>query len=76
MIAVPSIFYWLREQQVRTRRATAAAAGLSKQDYPLPAARQQSTISCASLKKILCGAETGHPDIRPATGRERPASRR
>ncbi|ESS39050.1 hypothetical protein P355_4284 [Burkholderia cenocepacia KC-01] len=40
-------------QQIRPRRAEKAAAVLSKQDYPLPSDRQQSTICCASRKKNL-----------------------
>ncbi|RQR31455.1 hypothetical protein DIE23_18095 [Burkholderia sp. Bp9143] len=64
------------EQQVRPRRAVDSAAGLAKHDYPLPAARQQSMKFCASLKKILCDACTDHAYVSPATGRERPASRR
>ncbi|GAU06409.1 hypothetical protein BSLA_03r0251 [Burkholderia stabilis] len=40
-------------QQIRPRRAKIVAAGLSKQDYPLPAGHQQSTICCASRKKNL-----------------------
>jgi hypothetical protein len=43
----------LREQQAGPHRTVIVPAGLSKQDYPLPAGRQQSTICCASLKKIL-----------------------
>ncbi|NIF39923.1 hypothetical protein F3J14_03200 [Burkholderia sp. Tr-862] len=76
MVAVPSIFGWLCGQQARSRRAETAAAGRSKQDYPPPAAVQQSRIFCASLKKILCNACTGHADVSQATGRGRPASRR
>ncbi|QDW54516.1 hypothetical protein FFI87_029950 [Burkholderia sp. KBS0801] len=64
------------EQRVRPRCAETTAAGRSKQDYPPPAAVQQSRIFCASLKKILCNACTGHADVSQATGRERPASRR
>ncbi|OXI32851.1 hypothetical protein CFB84_40275 [Burkholderia aenigmatica] len=44
----------MRGQRIRSRHAEIAAAGLSKQDYPLPARRQQSTICCASRKKNLC----------------------
>ncbi|AYY57625.1 hypothetical protein EGY20_12550 [Burkholderia multivorans] len=43
-----------REPQRRRRRtgnATWRAGRLPMQDYPLPAARRQSTICCASRKK-------------------------
>ncbi|AYQ43895.1 hypothetical protein CVS37_38675 [Burkholderia lata] len=44
----------MRGQRIWPRHAEIAVAGLPKQDYPLPARRQQSTICCASRKKNLC----------------------
>ncbi|KAB0643016.1 hypothetical protein F7R21_09085 [Burkholderia latens] len=75
MSAVPSIFRWLRGQQTGRTAWRTRQPGRPKQDYPSPAGRQQSTICCACLKKILCSARAGHANVSPATGRETRASR-